>query len=54
MFSEFEQACKTYSTDYSSELVEFDSYWQHIFVTALTFLLNQDILFIELSLFPCA
>ena len=43
MLSELEQACKTYSTESSGGLVEFDSNWQLIFVTALTFRLNQAI-----------
>ena len=41
MLSQLEQACKTYSTEFSSGLVEFDSNWQRIFVTALTFRLDQ-------------
>ena len=44
MLSELEQACISYSTESSSGLVEFDSNWQRIFVTALTFLLDQAIL----------
>ena len=43
MFSQLEQACKTYSTESSSGLIEFDSNWQLIFVTALAFLLDQAI-----------
>ena len=43
MLSQLEQACKTYSTESSSGLIEFDSNWQGIFVTALTFLLDQAI-----------
>ena len=43
MLSELEQACKTYSTESSGGLVEFDSNWQLIFVTALTFRLDQAI-----------
>ena len=41
MLSQLEQACKTYSTESSSGLIEFDSNWQRIFVTALTFHLDQ-------------
>ena len=37
---------QTYSTEFSSGLVEFDSNWQRIFVTALTFRLDQAIPFI--------
>ena len=44
MLSQLEQACKTYSTESSSGLVEFDSNWQRIFVTGLTFRLDQAIL----------
>ena len=43
MLSQLEQACKTYSTEFSCGLIEFDSDWQHIFVTALTFHLDQAI-----------
>ena len=43
MLSQLEQACKTYSTESSSGLIEFDSNCQHIFVTALTFHLDQAI-----------
>ena len=43
MFSQLEQACKTYSTDSSNGLIDFDTNWQCIFVTALTFLLDQAI-----------
>ena len=43
MLSQLEQACKTYSTESSSGLIEFDSNWQRIFVTALTFRLDQAI-----------
>ena len=43
MLSELEQACKIYSTESSSGLIEFDSDCQRIFVTALTFRLNQGI-----------
>ena len=43
MLSQLEQVCKTYSTESSSGLIEFDSNWQGIFVTALTFLLDQAI-----------
>ena len=43
MLSQLEQACKTYSTESSGGLVEFDSNWQRIFVTALTFHLDQAI-----------
>ena len=35
---------QTYSTEFSSGVVEFDSNWQRIFVTALTFRLDQAIL----------
>ena len=35
---------QTYSTEFSSGLFEFDSNWQRIFVTALTFRLDQAIL----------
>ena len=45
MLSQPEQACKTYSTESSSGLIEFDSNWQRIFVTALTFRLDQAIPF---------
>ena len=41
MLSQLEQACKTYFTESSSGLIEIDSNWQHIFVTALTFRLDQ-------------
>ena len=34
---------QTYSTEFSSGLFEFDSNWQRIFVTALTFRLDQAI-----------
>ena len=44
MLIQLEQACKTYSTEYSSRLIEFDSNWQCTFVTALTFRLDQAIL----------
>ena len=44
MLSQLEQACKTYSTEFSCGLIEFDSDWQRIFVTALTFHLDQAIL----------
>ena len=50
MLSQLEQACKTYSTESSSGLIEFDRNWQRIFVTALTFLLDQAIL-IFISIF---
>ena len=43
MLSQLEQACKTYSTESSCGLIEFDSDWQRIFVTALTFHLDQAI-----------
>ena len=43
MLSQLEQACKTYSTEFSCGLIEFDSDWQRIFVTALTFHLDQAI-----------
>ena len=43
MLSQLEQACKTYSTEFSFGLIEFDSDWQRIFVTALTFHLDQAI-----------
>ena len=43
MLNQLEQACKTYSTESSSGLVEIDSNWQRIFVTALTFRLDQAI-----------
>ena len=43
MLSQLEQASKTYSTESSSGLIEFDSNWQRIFVTALTFRLDQAI-----------
>ena len=43
MLSQLEQACKAYSTESSSGVIEFDSNWQRIFVTALTFLLDQTI-----------
>ena len=41
--NELEQACISYSTESSSGLVQFDSNWQRIFVTAPTFLLDQAI-----------
>ena len=49
MLSQLEQVCKTYSTESSSGLIEFefDSNWQRIFVTALTFLLDQAIIIIN-------
>ena len=43
MLSQIDQACKTHSTESSSGRIEFDSNWQLIFVTALTFLLDQAI-----------
>ena len=43
MLSQLEQACKTYSTESSGGLIEFDSNGQRIFVTALTFHLDQAI-----------
>ena len=43
MLSELEQACKTCSTESYSGLIEFNSNWQRIFVTALTFHLDQAI-----------
>ena len=43
MLSQLEQACKTYSTEFSCGLIEFDSDWQRIFVTALTFHMDQAI-----------
>ena len=43
MLSELEQACKTYSTESSVGLLDFDSNWQRVFVTALTFHLDQAI-----------
>ena len=43
MLSQLEQACKTYSVESSSELIEFNSKLQRIFVTALLFLLDQAI-----------
>ena len=43
MLSQLEQACKTYSTESSGGLIEFDSNWQRIFVTALKFNLDQVI-----------
>ena len=45
MLSQLEQACKTDSTESSGGLIEFDSNWQHIFVTALTFHLDQAIVY---------
>ena len=45
MLSQLEQACKTYSTESSSVLTEFDSNWQPIFVTALTF--HLDFLYLQ-------
>ena len=45
MLSQLEQACKPYSTESSGGLIEFDSNWQRIFVTALTFHLDQAIPF---------
>ena len=47
MLSELEQACKTYSTESSGGLVEFDSNWQLIFFPVLTFRLDQAIHGIE-------
>ena len=44
MHSQLEQARKTYSTEFSCGLIEFDSDWQRIFVTALIFHLDQAIL----------
>ena len=44
MLSQLEQACKNYSTESSSGLIEFDSNWLCIYVIALTFLLDQAIL----------
>ena len=49
MLSELEQVCKTYSTESSSGLIEFDSNWRHIFVTALTFHLQQAIFVVFLE-----
>ena len=46
MLGQLEQACKTYSTESSGRLIEFDSNWQRIFVTAVTFHLDQAISFI--------
>ena len=43
MLSQLEHACKSYSTESSSGLIELDSNWQGIFVTALTFRLDQAI-----------
>ena len=43
MLSQLEQACKSYSTESSSGLIEFDCNWQRTIVTALTFLLVQAI-----------
>ena len=43
MLCELEQVCQTCSTESSSGMIEFDSNLQRIFVTALTFLLNQVI-----------
>ena len=43
MLSQLEQACKTYSTESTIGLIEFDSNWQRTFVTALTFRLDQAI-----------
>ena len=47
MLSQLEQVCKTYSTESSSGLIEFDRNWQRIVVTALTFRLDQAIRFIQ-------
>ena len=49
MLSQLEQACKTYSTESSGGLIEFDSNWQRIFVTALTFHLDQAITYSHLQ-----
>ena len=47
MLSQIEQACKTYSTESSGGLIEFDSNWQRIFGTALTFRLDQAVYFLH-------
>ena len=54
MLSQLEQACKTYSTESSSGLIEFDSNWQRIFVTTLTFHLDQAIYEIKQSWCLCS
>ena len=51
MLSQLEQACKTYSTKSSSGLIEFDSNWQRIYVTALTLRLDQAIPVIKKEIF---
>ena len=43
MLNQLEQVCKTYSTESSSGLIDFDSNWQRIFVTTQTFRLDQAI-----------
>ena len=53
MLSQLEQACKTYSTEFSCGLIEFDSDWQRIFVTALTFHLDQAIPLVPAELTGC-
>ena len=49
MLSQLEQTCKTYSTESSGGLIEFDSNWQRIFVTALTFHLDQAIAYSQIT-----
>ena len=51
MLSQLEQACKTYSTKSSSGLIEFDSNWQRIYVTALILRLDQAIPIIKKEIF---
>ena len=43
-----------YSTEFSSGLIEFDRNWQGIFVTALTFLLDQAIFICKVCSFSQA
>ena len=52
MLSQLEQACKTYSTESSGGLIEFDSNWQRIFVTALTLHLDQAISCYHVNVYP--
>ena len=47
MLNQLEEASKTYSVASSCGLIEFDSNWQRIFVTVLTFLLDQAVRDIE-------
>ena len=49
MPSELKQACKTYFSESSSGLIEFDSNWQRIFVTTLIYRLDQAMFFFCIS-----